>query len=288
MVKEIEMPIEWQVSIKAFYLCKRLLYKPFELKEEYIFEGYIKLLEQKNKKELNLEEMIKISANKMKDKSQQIIKNNLRNECVSEGFNNSNDSVNVGYTDFFLQEDCVNDEMNYKILFDLFINFLNSYSDCKTRKLIYSNIIKGLNMSELRKIFKMSLEGIAKVIKTFRLDFLNYLKSVGYFDDTTFLEKRINQLSRQERGRLKKISKKFDSTLCVTDDFKIYELLRADIDNLEKYAKFLKVNVNFLHSVIFHKVGFWKLKLFQIYKLQKKFFKQYTFDDLIVVLNEVV
>lgn len=287
MVKEIEMPIEWQVSIKAFYLCKRLLYKPFELKEEYIFEGYIKLLEQKNKKELNLEEMIKISANKMKDKSQQIIKNNLRNEYVSEGFNNS-DSVNVGYTDFFLQEDCVNDEMNYKMLFDLFINFLNSYSDCKTRKLIYSNIIKGLNMSELRKIFKMSLEGMAKVIKTFRLDFLNYLKSVGYFDDTTFLEKRINQLTRQERARLKKTSKKFDSTLCVTDDFKIYELLRADIDNLEKYAKFLKVNVNFLHSVIFHKVGFWKLKLFQIYKLQKKFFKQYTFDDLVVVLNEVV
>lgn len=289
MVKEIELPIEWQASVKAFYLCKRLLYKPFALKEEYISEGYTKLLEQKDKKELDLEEMIKISANKMKLRSEQITENNYRLEHVSKSSDNTtSDNGNVGYIDFFLQNDCVNEEMNYKALFDLFVDFLNSYSDCKTRKLIYLNIIKGLNLAELRKIFKMTLKEIAEVIKTFRLDFLNYLKSVDYFDNTTFLEKRIKQLTKQERGHLKKISKKFDNTLCVTDDFKIYELLRADIDNLDKYAKFLNVKLGFLNSVIFHKVGFWKLKLFQIYKLQKKFFKQYTFDDLVVVLNEVV
>lgn len=165
-----------------------------------------------------------------------------------------------------------------KDLIKLLKDFLINYDPTKRKiVLLYLNF---QNMRLIASKIGTNQKVISETIKAFQNSFAEYLLNVGYLNDCSVLNDRkatsSSQIKKNSYLRKRNVLS-FDS---YKNDFKIYKLLR-DEDDLIKFADFLNVSLDFLNDVIYHRKSRLNLSYVDIEKLHSKFFKDYSFLELV-------
>ena len=242
---------------------------------ECFLSAYIKILENKKNQDLSFEKKVKIVQNEVQKaiykRNQKEDEKSFDEEYSEEEQNNFN----------ILKSNCLEEEINYNTLKDLFINFYKNYN-LPQKKFIIEKIFNNTSFKELAKKYKITINKLTEFLYNFRVDFLNYLVDNGYFESKNNFN--IQRFTRCFYGNIICLEKKkqgdlFDFSRC-PKDFKIYKLIRENIKNINKYAKSINIPPTKLDKIIKHKSGNRKLYLYEINILRKKYFNEYTLEEL--------
>ena len=195
-----------------------------------------------------------------------------KNNKICDIINNSYNVDNISDLIFSDNENCILN-IYCRDLLNLLHNFLKSYDEID-KKLMFL-ILKGFSVTEISRVFNMLIADTGKRLEKLRFDFAHYLVDCGYHSKLYNLNTR-NQ-KQIERGRAKKL--KLLNSGSYKNDNLICKLLRK-YDDLNKFAEFLKMDVLKFKSLIFHSNYSGHLTLYQIEKLRRQFFNNYTLEEL--------
>ena len=253
------------------------LYK-FEI-EDYIMQAYLKILEKNKTKDLTYEEMSTIARNaivncyareiNIKEKKDKL---SFFTECYEEEKN-----VNI------IKDESFDNNLKYEILKECFIEFLKNSN--YNKHFIIDKLLKNTKSYILAKRYKIQTQKQTEIIYQFRQEFLNYLVKVGYFESVNNF--KIEKSSENAKNVSLYVNKKrqgenFDYKQC-KNDIKLYQLIRDDILNINKYAEVISIPTSSLEKTIKHKEHAISLKLYQINILRKKYFNNYTLEELVSI-----
>ncbi len=276
----------YDIDLRVCYTLYNLHYSRFyKIKFDLIMSGYETLLE--NKKNL-----LNLSEHDYFVKASKFAAIGMHRYFYL--YSKKNMSLDTPLDDDFYLSDVlpssfnIEDNLCYNNLLILFRNFCISYD--KLNLQIFLDYMKISNFIKLRSKYKKNYDDLKNIVIQFRKDFYNYLCSVGYLDfnknfkfDKDFRNKKV--ISKEYRKLLysRKIAKKEDSLDYSTykNDFKIYKLIREN-NNIDLCCSFLDIDVVQLKKIVFHSsCQKAKLYLYQIAKLKKNVFKDYSLSDLV-------
>lgn len=167
---------------------------------------------------------------------------------------------------------------DYEIIESLLQNEFLNYT-LQERKII-SSYIDGITKQDLMKTFNISFEDLGNLIFTFRNKFKDILLQNDIFEFSFDNENKefLSYQAYQDGERRKELR----NGLVVGRDIKLIQLVKTlPIDIL---SEFLGLSINELKDIIEHKKGSSKFWLYQVQQLRKKFFPQYTFEELLEVV----
>ena len=167
---------------------------------------------------------------------------------------------------------------DYEIVENLLQNEFLNYT-LQERKII-SSYIDGITKQDLMKTFNISFEDLGNLIFTFRNKFKDILlkNDIIEFSFDKDNKEFLSYQAYQDGERRKELR----NGLVVGRDIKLIQLVKTlSIDSL---SEFLGLSISDLQDIIEHKKGSSKFWLFQVQQLRKKFFPQYTFEELLEVV----
>lgn len=242
--------------------------------DDYIIQCYIKILGTKKNQKLSYDDMKKIAFNELIRLHRAYIKRYKMCELPDTEYNEEDEEHNTA----ILSTNNLDDTLNFNALKKCFNDFFKNSS--YNKQFIIDKLFKKGNAGIIAKKYKIGCQYHSEIIYKFRQDFLNYLVKVGYFDSSNnfkidkFLNRNKIYLIKKEQGN------SFDYGQC-SNDLKIYKLLRNNIENINEYAKDIYLSAELLKNIVLHVVGGkCKLKLYQINILRKKYFNDYTLEEL--------
>ena len=248
-------------------------YLKIDRKDYYdcLIQCYIRVLEAKKQQNLNFDDMIDIATKEMKKFHR--IKNNYKKFSDLPGEEYEED----GQPRDILQDESLENILKYKTLKECFIKFIKNYNN---KQFFIDKFFNKISIKELAKKYHISNIEQSSIIYKFRQEFLNYLVKVGYFESSNNF--KIERLTRE--GVLSKIKyqkrKYFIYDHC-PNDLKIYKLVRENILNLDQYAKDVFLTKENFKIILYHTRSSDKLYLYQVNILRKKYFNNYTLEELV-------
>ena len=167
---------------------------------------------------------------------------------------------------------------DYEIIENLLQKELLNYS--LQEKEIISLYIDGMTKQDLMKKFKISFESLGNLIFAFRNNFKYILLQNDILDFSFDNEnKEFSSYQEYQDGERRKELK---NGLVVGRDIKIIELVKTlPIDDL---SAFLGLTNTVVQDIMEHKKGSSKFWLYQVQQLRKKYFPQYSFEELLEVV----
>lgn len=166
---------------------------------------------------------------------------------------------------------------DYSCVVDLLEKELINYSS--REKEIIKSYVNGLTKQDIIKKFKITFEDLGILFFRFRKRFKDILLKNGIvdfsFDNTN--EEFLSRKVYQEKERQKELQ----SCFVYGRDIKIIKLLKQV--PAEEVCSLLKISFERYDSIINHKVGQSKFWLYQIQKIRKQFFSEYTLEELLEV-----
>ena len=239
---------------------------------DYLIQCYTRILEAKKKQDLNFEDMKRLAISEL-NKIYRTNKNYYKKftDLPDEEYEEGSKQRNV------LQDETLENKFKYETLKECFIKFLNNYND---KQFIIDKLFNKIHVSKLSKKYNISNGEQTDIVYKFRQKFLNYLVKVGYFESKNNL--KIEKYSR-ENILCKLCHQKKRNLLNYNqcpNDLKIYELIRDNIVNLEQYANDVFLTKEKLKVILNHNTASSKLYLYQINILRKKYFNNYTLEEL--------
>lgn len=277
-------------GIKELEICRQVFNRYFRNykfnKADFIFAGYIFILEHKNElKDLTdnayYEKCYDFADRGMKKYSNDLHYKDLQTITIDTTLNNE-DNPNFGF-DIFADSHLVDDNINYKCLVHYINKFCSNYDKDKLK--IFSMFFNGYNLDKIKNLTGVNYANIKSIIITFREDLYNYLLENELLEKQKFdfdnIPLSINtiQSNRYDMFKKAKANGTFDYSMCKNDYF-IYKLIRTDKD-IAKYSNLLNIELKKLENIIYHKVNCLKLKLYEIQKLRNICFSNYTLADLV-------
>lgn len=245
---------------------------------DYIMEAYLKILEKNKTKDLTFEEMNTIAKNAISNFYQKEF-NKIKNNDKFSTFTECNEEKNVN----IIKDESFDNKLKYETLKECFIEFLKNSN--YNKNFIIDKLLKNIKSCILAKRYKIQTQKQTEIIYQFRQEFLNYLVKVGYFESVNNF--KIEKHSEHAKNVSLYVKKKmqgenFDYKQC-KNDIKIYQLIRDDILNINKYAEAISIPASSLEKAIKHKEHAISLKLYQINILRKKYFNNYTLEELVSI-----
>lgn len=175
------------------------------------------------------------------------------------------------------------DYLSYKELYNIFLNFLKSY-DKLIAKIFYLQFI-GYSFRIIATNFNISVQLVKKYIIKFREDFRDHLNNLGLYsilkDVSSDLKSPNNVVICKRRYVLKKLGIDIDYSL-YSNDYFILKLLR-NVEDLTPYAECLSLSIDELKVYLYHTRKGLNFTLYNIQKLRKNFFPNYSLYDLTAV-----
>ncbi len=245
--------------------------------DDYIMQAYLKILEETKTKDLSFEDMVKIAFNGIINFYQKEIRRIKRNDnfAAFEECKEEDKIVNI------IKDESFENQLKYEVLKKCFIEFLKNSN--YNKNFIIDKLLKNIKPCTLAKRYKIQTQKQTEIIYQFRQEFLNYLVKVGYIESVNNfkIEKYSEYAKKHKICFNKKIyGENFDYKQC-RNDIKIYQLIRDDILNINKYAEAINIPTSSLEKIIKHKEHAISLKLYQINILRKNYFNNYTLEELV-------
>ena len=163
------------------------------------------------------------------------------------------------------------------VVMELLEKELSNYS--LREKEIIKSYVNGLTKQDIMKKYNISFEDLGILIFRFRKKFKEVLLEngiVGFsFDNTN--EEFLSYKSYQDGERRKELR----SSFVYGRDIKIIELVKQIPS--EKVCSSLKISFEDYDCIVNHKKGSSKFWLYQIQKIRKQFFNEYTLEELLEV-----
>lgn len=175
------------------------------------------------------------------------------------------------------------DYLKSRELYCNYLNFLKTYN-LKISK-IFNLYFNNVSIKQIAKYFNLTPSVVGHYILKFRVDFKKYLENIYNFKlpitiGLTIKDNIATVKNRVARYKLKASGGDYYSMY--PNDYLILKLLRSE-SNLTNFANCLIISLEELNSIIYHKKINRKLTLYQIQKLRKNFFPNYTLYDLVEV-----
>lgn len=167
---------------------------------------------------------------------------------------------------------------DYEFIENLLQKELLNYT-LQERKII-SLYIDGTTKQDLMKTFNISFENLGILIFAFRNNFKDVLLKNGIIEFSFDKDNKefLSYQAYQDGERRKELR----NGLVVGRDIKLMQLVKTlSIDDL---SEFLGLSINDLQDIIEHRKGSSKFWLYQVQQLRKKFFPQYSFEELFEVV----
>ena len=192
---------------------------------------------------------------------------------------NSNNKMSEDFFCFMENRDFkVEDNLNFEILINYLKEFLETIEIKK--QMFIKDFICGYSIYEISKKYKMACRWVSETIFDFQNAFGEFLLDVGYFENRNVIDFSKKIKARRVRTFEKQEALKNGKFVLYDNDMMIYEILRGEKD-LARFADVLKISEEKLKKIIFHSQPNIKLFLFDVQKLRKQFFKNYSFEFLV-------
>lgn len=267
-------------EIRASFIALKDMAKFIKIKSwkkyDYVTQAYAKLLEVNKDKSMSFKDMVRVARSEIS----RIYASDI--SMLKKYTELPDDEYCEEHPMRAMEDNNLKKRLDYETLKYCFVSFYKNYNLPK-KEFIIDRLFKGVSPFEIKKKYQLSTTQQLDLLYEFRKSFLNYLVDVEYFESNNnfTIEERpksstINKINYRKKKQVKQGS--FDYSTCL-NDLKVYELIRQDGD-LNKYSDYLKISYNKLIKILHHGLGGDKLFLYQINMLRKKYFNDYTLEEL--------
>ena len=253
------------VSRALLYAYKKFFKNFYDLFDDLMASGYLEILSHKDS--IN-------SCVSEKDKFfkcfqwacygfQKLLNNEIKNSHNSYSLSSMSEDFDDDLFKTYFVDFCSFEYGNMAFLLDKLNCLFSTYSK-KEMSVLKLYFFGGYTVVELSKFFKMSKNEIPLLILDFRNRFFNSLIACGYFSEKDKSLLNYNEFAKKEKLPAVKI--------CTL-------LKEANID-IEDIAKITCLDVCRVKDILEHKRNNCKFFLWQIQKLRKAYFLNYSLEEL--------